>query len=91
LKFEDLIKKNHAEIYGTHFGAIKIKRQNFNHNAKIRLNGQVKKGAILIHPIIIPIIVALINEARVPAIKAETPNFESNTRLPGASAPMPPI
>ena len=43
------------------------------------------------HPIIIPIIVALISEASVPASKADIPNFESKTRLFGASAPIPPI
>lgn len=43
------------------------------------------------HPIIIPIIVALINEASVPASKACIPSFESKTRLFGASAPIPPI
>ena len=43
------------------------------------------------YPIIIPAIVAEINDAIEPPIKAFIPNLESVFRCPGAKEPMPPI
>ena len=43
------------------------------------------------YPIIIPAIVAEINEAMVPPIKAFIQNLESVLRCPGAKDPIPPI
>ena len=50
-----------------------------------------KKKNEVNYPIIIPAIVAEINEAIDPPIRAFMPNLESCVRCPGASDPIPPI
>jgi hypothetical protein len=45
----------------------------------------------LVYPIIIPAIVAEINDAIVPPIKAFIPNFDNVFLCPGAKDPIPPI
>jgi hypothetical protein len=91
---DENIKWLREEIF---FSAYPLFWLTFSREYKILLGGNADYRILRImlnynfHPIIIPIIVALISEASVPAINAGTPYFESSTRLPGANAPIPPI